>query len=114
MCDCSDYPPTLYQCKNVKGRKDYRCDECLQIIEKGEQHEYIKGLWEGNFSSFRTCQTCRDMLRETGIDCYCHGQLMDELHEVDFAHLKSVVDFQARRRVNYALIREAKHLSIND
>lgn len=108
MCDCSDYAPTFYGARNVKGRKDHRCDECLRVIPKGEQHEYAKGLWEGDFSDFRTCGLCCDMIRESGLTCYCHGHLMDELHEVDFPGVKSVVEFQDRRRANYDRIREAK------
>ena len=108
MCDCSDYQPTFYGVKSVKGRKDHQCDECLRIIPKGERHEYAKGLWEGDFSDFRTCQTCRDMVTESGLDCYCHGRLMDEVNDVDFAHLKSVVEFQDRRWANFDRIRKAK------
>jgi len=112
MCDCYwDNPPEFYESKVVKGRKDHQCSECLRVIEKGEQHEYAKGLWEGDFSDYRTCQTCLDMIKEIDLHCHCHGALMDELHECDFEGVQSVVDFQNRRRSNYERIYAAKQFA---
>jgi ASC-1-like (ASCH) protein len=113
MCDCSDYPPTFYERKIVNGRKEHRCSECLRTIKKGEQHEYAKGLWEGDFSQFRTCQTCRAMVEEIGLECYCHGNLMDEVDERDHHDTQSVADFFERRRANYDRIYAAKRLAVN-
>jgi len=109
MCECYwDNPPAFYDRRIVKGRKEHKCDECLRVIEKGEEHEYAKGVWEGDFSDFRTCQTCLDMIKEIDLHCYCHGVLMDEIDECDFAGVQSVADFQQRRRVNYSLSRIAE------
>ena len=113
MCDCLDNTATFYEKKTVKGRIEHQCAECLRIIEQGEWHEYAKGLWEGSFSSYRTCELCSDMIKETGIDCYCHGYVMDELDERDFADMQSVVDFHSRRRVNYDRIESANRLLTN-
>ena len=114
MCDCDwDNPPKFYESTTVKGRKDYQCCECLRVIEKGEQHQYSKGLWEGHFSNFRTCKTCCDIIKEAGIDCYCHAYLMDEIDEREFPGVQSVVDFHERRRVNFQRIREVKKLAVN-
>ena len=102
MCDCYfDNPPTFYERKNVKGRKEYKCDECLQNIAKGEQHEYAKGLWEGKLSDYRTCQTCLDMITEIELHCHCHGDLMDEISDCVLPGVQSVIDFRARRKANY-------------
>lgn len=103
VCDCQlENPPTFYEVRVVKGRKQYRCSECLSTIEKGERHEYAKGLWEGQFSTFRTCQTCCNMRDEIKLTCYYHGQMMDELDERDYPLHQSVADFQKRRRENWA------------
>lgn len=102
MCDCYwDNPPTFYECRTVKGRKEHKCSECLRVIEKGEHHEYAKGLWDGDFSDFRTCKTCCDMRDEIKLTCYCHGQMMDELDERDCPGVQSVSDFRQRRRDNW-------------
>lgn len=102
MCDCYlDNPPTFYDCKNVKGRKEHKCDECLQSIAKGEQHEYAKGLWEGKLSDYRTCQTCLDMIKEIDLQCHCHGDLLEEIDVWVLLGVQSVMDFKLRRKANY-------------
>lgn len=115
MCDCYwDNPPKFYNCRTVKGRKEHKCDECLRAIEKGELHEYAKGLWEGEFSTFRTCMTCRDMVKEISLQCYCHGQLMDEVDVRDYPEVQSVADFLERRDVNWLrLDRENRQMAVS-
>ena len=113
MCDCYwDNPPTFYDCRTVKGRKEHRCSECLRTIEKGEQHEYVKGLWDGDFGTFRTCGDCMAMTGEIEVTCWCHGQLMDEIDERDYPGVQSVVDFHERRAANWVrLDREKRQLA---
>jgi hypothetical protein len=102
MCDCYwDNPPKFYECRTVRGRKEYKCSECMRVIEKGEKHEYAKGLWEGDFSQFRTCKTCSDMRDEINLTCYCHGHMFDELDERDYPGVQSVAEFLERRRQNW-------------
>lgn len=105
MCDC-DYsdPPTFYESKMVRGRKTHRCCECLRTIEKGEQHQYTTGLWDGNFEDFRTCDTCLAMIAEVKLECYCHGFVMDELDVRDYEGVACVESFFARRRANWDLL----------
>lgn len=57
MCEL----PDLFECREVIGRKSYHCCECFKLIERGERHQHIKGLWEGEWSSFRTCFDCCDL-----------------------------------------------------
>jgi len=113
MCDCyRDSPSTFYDCKTVKGRKDHRCSECLRTIEKGEQHTYVKGLWDGDFETFRTCGDCMSMTRELKVTCWCHGQLMDELDEREYPGVQSVIAFHQRRAANWLrLDREKRQLA---
>ena len=102
MCDCClDHPPTFYECRTLKGRKDHKCCECLRIIPKGELHEYAKGLWDGDFSDYRTCRTCCDMREEINLTCYFHSEMMNDLDERDYTGVQSVVDFHRRRRANW-------------
>jgi len=108
MCDCDCDPPTFYESKLVKARKAHKCSECLRVIEKGEQHEYAKGLWEGDFSDFRTCSTCLAMIAECRIKCYCHGQLLEELDYRFLPGVKSILDFRQRRIDNYERLRKEK------
>lgn len=101
MCDCWENPPTLYECRIVTARKQHKCSECLRIISVGEQYEYVKGLWDGCFSKFCTCNDCTSMRDEIGLKCYAHGLMMDELDQRDYPGVASVSNFLERRRENY-------------
>ena len=92
--------PKFYDSNFVKGRADYTCDECLSLIPKGVLHLFVHGLWDDEFSTFRNCMLCSEMIDETGVECYCHGQLMDAVDERD--GVESVRAFHDRRRENYA------------
>ncbi len=41
-----------------KARKQYRCDLCLRIIEKGEKHLKHVGSYDGEFYSMRKHISC--------------------------------------------------------
>ena len=101
MCECDYDQPTFFNCKTVKGRKEYLCDECLRTIAKGEYHESVSGLWDGSLSSFRTCCDCVAMRGDMDLDCWCYGKLMDEVSQGDHDHIESVVAFTERRKENY-------------
>lgn len=65
-----------------KARKLHKCCECHQEINPGETYEHVTGLWDGAWSSFKTCAICvriRDDLFPCGyeyeglaenLDCY--------------------------------------------
>lgn len=106
MCDCYLDPPTFYEAHIVKGRKPHKCSECLCVIEKGEHHEYVRGLWEGDFDQFRTCSKCLTLRHEIKIDCFAHSQLMDELD--DHLDTPSVIEFFERRQTNWERLKRER------
>lgn len=50
--------PSYYDERWHKARKDHRCCECRRPIHPGEQYQYIIGVWDGEFSTFKTCEQC--------------------------------------------------------
>jgi len=110
MCDCFDNQPTFYNATTVKGRKDHRCCECLRTIAKGERHQYVSGLWDGDFSQYRTCQDCLDIIASLDCPCMAHGLLMNEVSEIDESRMTDAMRaFNDRRDANYrALAAERK------
>jgi hypothetical protein len=42
-----------------KGRKNYRCEWCGQIIPKGEAHYVFTGMWENEFQYWRMHDECK-------------------------------------------------------
>lgn len=109
MCDCMNDPPVFYEAHTVKGRKTHKCSECLRVIEKGEHHEYVRGLWEGDFDQFRTCSDCLELRHDLKIECFAHGLLMDEFD--DHLEMQAVIDFFDRRQENLIRLKRERELA---
>lgn len=60
MCEC----PTLYDETFVKARKQARCCECRARITVGELYQRVSGLWDGSFSTYKTCGPCAELRDE--------------------------------------------------
>ena len=72
MSSCCIYEdgPDVFSEAWRKARKLHRCCECGSDIENGEVYEYVKGLWDGHWSEYKTCEKCAD-LRESLSDVTC-------------------------------------------
>jgi hypothetical protein len=65
-----------------KARKEHKCTECGSVIKKGEEYEYISGMWDGTWDFFKTCQDCIDIRESLSMmECFCwsHGGLAEDL-----------------------------------
>ena len=43
---------------NPTANKQHICCECGSKIQPGESYELIKGVWGGEFQTFKTCSFC--------------------------------------------------------
>ena len=79
-CYCDyDSMPSMYSETWHKAKKDHRCCECGKTISVGQQYQRVVGVWDGDFSSYKTCERCaglRDALAE--VSCPTFGGLQDE------------------------------------
>lgn len=87
-CYCDYDPATIYNPpKMVRAAKQHICDECGCTISKGETHEYVSYLYEGQWSSPRTCQGCLDVMAWVGahipcfLECRTHGDMLERADE---------------------------------
>lgn len=82
-CFCDYDPPSLYSKQQVRAaRKAHQCSECSRTIQPGEPYESTWGIWDGDASTFRTCQHCL-ALREfvqAHVPCFCwaHGNVRED------------------------------------
>ena len=78
VCDTgTGWPgPEFLDVRVRKTRKLRRCCECLCEIGVGERYEYVRGKWEGDWDTFRTCLTCARIRRDYGCS---FGGLREEL-----------------------------------
>lgn len=105
MCYCDGPQPDIYEATVLKGRKAWRCCECLDDIPVAQRHEHVKGLWEDCWSEFRTCLDCVAMRDESECSCMPHGLMMDHLDERDGPRQAA---WLAKRDANYWRLEEER------
>lgn len=85
-----DEPATLYHSVTIVARRDHGCDECSESIPRGAAYERVKGLWDGRWSTFKTCLSCVEIRNHFGCGRgWCHGTLWDDLEENFFPGMKA-------------------------
>lgn len=81
--------PEAFLTISRKARKEHKCCECHNVIQKGAIYIYCSGIWEGSPDSFKTCERC-DRVRTLAIKKYppdfeeegpAFGQLKEYIRE---------------------------------
>ena len=79
MCDCDAYDrPAVFEEVTRRARKRHRCGECLGLIEPGATYHESRGLWDGQWSTHKTCGPCY-VVAHTLLHCYAFGDLVEGL-----------------------------------
>lgn len=73
--DVDDYSEILFE-KVVKARKKHYCHECHIVIEPGEEYYKEKSLYEGYFSTHKTCMDCKS-IRDNMVCSFYWGEIME-------------------------------------
>lgn len=82
-CCCSSYDgdaPEFLTEKIVKARKEHKCCECGEKINKGEQYEKVIGKWDSGIDTIKTCLVCKT-IREDLFCSWNYGMLKEDLWE---------------------------------
>lgn len=66
--------------KVLLARKEHRCCECGDIINKGDKYEKVVGKWEGDFIEYKTCLVCKE-IRDRIFCSFIFTALWEELSE---------------------------------
>lgn len=74
--------PEFYSESFPKAAKEHRCCECSAPIERGEKHLYYRGKWDGDFSTGRQHELCREVCmyirdKYQGGECFAFGHLFE-------------------------------------
>lgn len=88
-CDAAyggDYPEFLVE-RMVKSRKEHKCCECRETINKNEMYEKVTGMWDGRISTFKTCKICKT-IREDYFCTWNYGNLSEDLWDCLEVELK--------------------------
>jgi len=71
-----------------KARKSHVCCECAETINRGDKHEHVSGIWNGEPSRFRTCLTCVEIRDAFFCDGWEYGSVLQALSD----HLCDLTD----------------------
>ena len=70
MSCCIDEPADVYSELWPVARKQYKCCECYSVIPKGEIYQRVRMLYDGMWSTYKTCEKCADLRASLSeIDC---------------------------------------------
>lgn len=67
--------------KITKARKTHKCVECGETIKKGDRYEYTSGLWDGDFSVYKTCMNCLSIRDSFFCKGWGYGAMLEDLYE---------------------------------
>ena len=83
MADYADDMPTIYRRKDHHTRKDRKCDECGRIIAKGELYQNAFMVYDGEGSTYITCEHCTVGQAWLSENCggFLHGAVWEDLEE---------------------------------
>ena len=56
--------PAVFRETYPIARKEHRCCECKRTIAVGQIYQLAEGLWDGEWSRFKTCIACDEMRQE--------------------------------------------------
>ncbi len=81
LSGCDGYA-TAGEVTTRKARKEHLCHECHDPIVRGSRYEHASTLYDGSWSTFKTCLTCVEI--RDHFDCgegYVYGQLWSDIEE---------------------------------
>ena len=72
-CSCDGEVADFYRARRPMAHKHHMCDECGATIPTGERYEYATMLYDGAWTSYKTCVACLEMrdLVESASRCFC-------------------------------------------
>jgi hypothetical protein len=104
-CSCINYgsedlsQPEFFREKMVKAKKQHKCGECGATIEPGEKYENAVGVWDGEFSTHKTCSICCEVRNELFCGSYGFGEVWQEIREWDSVELGGLDRFSKEAQI---------------
>lgn len=61
------------------ARKHHACGECSWQIAPGDKYEHVAGVWDGSWSTFKTCLSCVEIRAHFGDEGWTYTELWKQL-----------------------------------
>ena len=79
----------FYSTSVQAARKAHKCCECEEEIPAGVRYEKIAGVWEGSWSTYRTCLSCVEIRTHFACAGWLFGQVWEDLEQNFFEDMKA-------------------------
>lgn len=109
--------PSVFSKTERRAKKAHKCGECGRAIGLGEKYENVFGVWDGDASTFKTCQRCvavrEFVVAHVPCCCWLYGNMLEDVINTarDYAHEAPGLLFGTYRRyVGTRTPKRAQHL----
>lgn len=76
-----DSGPACIRVEVRKARIPHVCCECHETIEPGRKYEYVRGLWDDHWGTYKTCARCANV-RADYFNSYIYEHCVEHFREV--------------------------------
>lgn len=79
-CSCDCEQPSAYWVETRQARKAHTCSECAGPINPGESYRHVRGVWDREPGTIKTCGACLDLeawVEEVAGCRPCHSELVE-------------------------------------
>lgn len=85
-CDCSicNYDYEGFDYVNIvirKARREHVCCECKEIIKVGSNYQYVHGVYDAHWYTYKTCQRCVTIRDDYCSSGFVYGWLYEQIGE---------------------------------
>ncbi len=85
-----DEPAQFHNQRQLRAAKDHKCSECGDGIAKGARYERVDGMWDGDWSVYKTCLSCVEIRDHFACgNGWLFGELWNQLEENFFPDMKA-------------------------
>lgn len=76
--------------QTVKAAREHECGECDETIPCGARYERTEGLWNGRWSTFKTCLSCVEIRDHFACeDGWMFGEVWRQIEENFYPDMKA-------------------------
>lgn len=72
-CSCDVESPAVYCETHPVARGPHECCECGGTIDPGERYERVRGLWDGMWITYVTCEFCAQVRDNAAYEARLRG-----------------------------------------
>jgi DICT domain-containing protein len=83
-CSCDENPPSAFWQETRRARKAHTCRECAGPINPGDSYRHVRGVWDCEPDTIKTCSACLKLeawVVEVGACRPCLGDVIEDAQQ---------------------------------